>query len=151
MIDVVFCDIDGVLHPQYGQVGSSAAILMDWLRQKPEVRIVISSSWRESHAWSKILALFPQDLHDRVIGSTPLFRKLPNYVVLAKDGLRQAEVLAWLMAHRESHGVRGWAVLDDDSSLFSANWPKLIVCNPRNGIEPKGLDELERVLAAQRA
>jgi len=76
----------------------------------PNVRIVISSTWREHFRPEKLLQFLPAALADRVIGHTPLCDKFGGV------GSRLSEVLAYL----EGNGLAGepWIALDDQAQLF---------------------------------
>lgn len=76
----------------------------------PDVRIVISSSWREHFRPDKILSFLPLALADRVIGHTPCCYKYGGV------GSRLDEVLAYL----DGNGLSAvpWLALDDQAQLF---------------------------------
>lgn len=76
----------------------------------PNVRIVISSTWREHFRPESLLRFLPSELADRVIGHTPLCDKFGGV------GSRLSEVLAYL----EGNGLAGepWIALDDQAQLF---------------------------------
>ncbi|MDD4977312.1 MAG: HAD domain-containing protein [Gallionella sp.] len=76
----------------------------------PDVRIVISSTWREHFRPEKLLQFLPATLADRVIGHTPLCDKFGGV------GSRLFEILAYL----EGNGLAGepWIALDDQAQLF---------------------------------
>ena len=76
----------------------------------PNVRIVISSTWREHFCPEKILQFLPATLAARVIGHTPLCDKFGGV------GSRLSEILAYL----EGNGLVGepWIALDDQAHLF---------------------------------
>ncbi|MDF6623942.1 HAD domain-containing protein, partial [Escherichia coli] len=69
---VLMLDIDGVLHP--GQSGTLIylPLLETWLRAHPDVDVVISSNWRETHTLDELRNFFSIELRERVIGCTPV-------------------------------------------------------------------------------
>lgn len=76
----------------------------------PEVRIVISSTWREHFRPDKILSFLPLALAGRVIGHTPRCDKYGGV------GSRLDEVLAYLDGNGFS--AAPWLALDDQAQLF---------------------------------
>jgi hypothetical protein len=61
---ILFLDVDGVLHPE----GPSREpkfcrlpLLEEWLRGRPGVEVVISSSWREVHPFEELVSFFAED------------------------------------------------------------------------------------------
>ena len=129
---VVFLDIDGVLHPR--QTGSLSLLpqFEDWLRARPSVEVVISSSWRLSSSEDDLRALFADDLRPRILGATPVLN----------GELREAEVLAVVRAYR----LRAWAALDDGASEFPSTRGHLVATEYTVGITRCALQSLDRVL-----
>lgn len=76
----------------------------------PDVRIVLSTSWREHFRPGSLLRFLPPALADRVIGQTPHCDKYGGV------GSRLFEVLAYI----EGNGLAGepWIALDDQAQLF---------------------------------
>ena len=76
----------------------------------PDVRIVISSTWREHFRPEALLHFLPPSLADRVIGHTPLCSQS------SEDGTRLSEVELYM----EGNGLAGepWIALDDQARLF---------------------------------
>lgn len=101
---VLMLDFDGVLHP--AQSGSLIYLgeLEDWLRCYPQVDVVISSIWRDSHTLEQLRAYFSDDIQPRVIGTTPNL----------EDGNREDEILALV----QQYGITCWAALDDRAQEF---------------------------------
>ena len=60
---VLMLDIDGVLHP--GQSGTLIylPLLETWLRAHPDVDVVISSNWRETHTLDELRNDLMQHIH----------------------------------------------------------------------------------------
>lgn len=80
------------------------------LERFPDVRIVISSTWREHFRPEALLRFLPPALAARVIGHTPLCG--PG----SEDGTRLSEVLAYVDGN--GHAGEPWIALDDQARLF---------------------------------
>ena len=76
----------------------------------PDVRIVISSTWREHFRPEALLRFLPPALADRVIGHTPFCSRH------SEDGTRLSEVLAYMDGN--GHAGELWVALDDQARLF---------------------------------
>jgi hypothetical protein len=75
------------------------------LESFPEVKIVISSTWREHFRPEALSRFLPESLADRVIGHTPLCSQG------SEDGTRLLEVLAYIDGN--GHAGEPWVALDD--------------------------------------
>lgn len=130
---VLMLDIDGVLHP--GQSGTLIylPLLETWLRAHPDVDVVISSNWRETHALDELRNFFSIELRERVIGCTPV---LPN-------STRLDEIL---FVVRE-YGITQWAALDDRVQEFP-DTRRLVATEYLDGITGDSLLQLTRVMWA---
>ena len=111
---ILFLDVDGVLNhkgtkervvTKHGSFISLDAMLVkrlqDWLRDHPDVKIVLSSSWREDTLYD---GAFTRALHDagiNWISETP------------RIGRRGVEIAAWL----DQNDCSRWAILDDDGDM----------------------------------
>lgn len=75
-----------------------------------DIRIVISSTWREHFRPEALLNFLPPLLADRVIGHTPFCSES------SEDGTRLSEVELYM----EGNGLAGepWIALDDQARLF---------------------------------
>ena len=115
----IFLDIDGVLVPekQFDNYLSTEDILKfnptclnefeNVLRCYPEVRVVISSSWREVFSFEVVRPLFSPDIAERVVGFTPF---LDSKIIHQFQYLRHQEVLAFspeAPRHTCTQGKRG--------------------------------------------
>ncbi|MBU9199818.1 hypothetical protein KTD31_00195 [Burkholderia multivorans] len=134
---LIFLDFDGVLHP----CTAGTFIYLDrfhaFLHDHPDVRVVLSTSWRNDHPWPALLGLFALELQGRFLGVTPeLDAALP--------AVREAEIELW----RREHGFLGapWVALDDDASLFSPGCPELVLCETIRGLRPTQLEQIKRKL-----
>ena len=81
---ILFLDVDGVLHPlipRKDRPASEAAQLSylprlaGVLSQHPDIRIVISSTWRVTRTLDQLRTLFPLSLQHRLIGVTPVLEE----------------------------------------------------------------------------
>jgi len=151
---LLFLDFDGVMHPAGCTVDlyfCQLGLLQAWLGQRPDVDIVVSSSWREHHPLDEIQSYFASEIATRVIDVTPVLK--PNSLTQYDGGLpqecfeREAEVNRWLHANN-AHGT-SWAALDDQASLFKPRNPHLVLCDGRIGLTQRALDEVEKVFQAQ--
>lgn len=104
----------------------------------PDVRIVISSTWREHFRPDKILGFLPLALADRVIGQTPTCDKFGGV------GSRLNEVLAYLDGNGFS--AESWIALDDQAQLFwddTENPPdNLFILNGEEALSEAAADAL---------
>ncbi|MCU1775210.1 HAD domain-containing protein [Pseudomonas sp. 13B_3.2_Bac1] len=125
---IIFLDIDGVLHPLFprkdrpGKESAPFAYLPRLsaiLRDYPDTHVVISSTWRVNRTLKELKALFPLDLQDRIIGSTPVLEDSQ------RPGGREEEASSWLDLHPE---YSSWIAVDDCAVCwFSLS--KLILCD----------------------
>lgn len=128
---ILFLDFDGVLHPagcSVDRLFCRLECLEDWLRSRPEVSVVISSSWREVHPLEEMRQYFSLDLQCRVVGKTP---------VLDGGVSREAEILAWLAA--SSAPAQPWVALDDMPALFSPGLRQLMAVDGATGLTKSNL------------
>lgn len=151
MSQVLFLDFDGVMHPERCDVDKyfcRRELLEAWLRLRPSVVVVISSSWREAHSLDEIQSFFSEDIGPRVVGVTPVLRRCDweDY-----DGElppmrfeREAEVLRWLNGSGEPW--RPWAALDDQAWLFQPFCRQLVLCDGRIGLTQRQLDQVDSLL-----
>lgn len=129
---VIFLDFDGVLHPFFprrdlpdaeNQLFSFLPRLETVLRDFAEVKIVISSSWREHRPWAKVIHPFSPDIAARIIGATPIMKgKVPPN----PNHPRYAEILDFL--NKNGLSKERWVALDDDADIYPEDCQSLIVC-----------------------
>lgn len=121
---ILFLDFDGVLHhvfPREDRTDDQNAPfyylprLERVLRDFPQVRVVISSTWRRHKSLDELREYFSEDLRDRVVGVTA---EGPEDRFRA---VRQHLCLHWL----EEHGLKNarWVALDDYRYHFYAEAP----------------------------
>ena len=113
---VIFCDIDGVLWVyRKGELDPGDALDLGAVSQLnrileacPDVRIVISSSWRIVHQLEWIRDHFERyglPYRDRIIDKTPWN---------GQDQTRGQEIQQWLTAHPD---VTDFVILDDERDM----------------------------------
>lgn len=113
---ILFLDFDGVLHPQHigVQYFCRTEFLWQILRACPEVRVVFSTSWRESHRPEELLDFATsgggEDLAHRFIGQTPRIHAHSDF------DPRGLECHRWLEAN--CYSGQAWLALDDVPELF---------------------------------
>ena len=148
---LLFLDFDGVMHPcgcAIDRYFCHLELLEAWLRHRPGVGIVISSSWREAHAVDEMQGFFSQDLQQRILGATPLIR-CDSW--LQHDGgpppvrfEREVEVTRWL--HENGAPWRPWAALDDQAWLYKPFNSRLVLCDGQVGLTQRELDRVDATL-----
>src|SRR3972149_10672816 len=71
---LLFLDFDGVLHPMPGQPEAFFCLIPTILDSipaaPPDLKVVISSSWRFHHEYEGLKNFFPEQLQARLIGAT---------------------------------------------------------------------------------
>lgn len=149
---ILFTDFDGVCHPAYhrselpdeeNRPFSYLPRLENVLRDYPEVRIVISSSWRQYQPWENIIKPFAPDILSRIIGATPvLVHKEPPY----PKHPRYLEIIEYL--HCNDLKAEKWIALDDEAELYPLGCETLILC--RNGFRDAEEEKLRTLLCRQR-
>lgn len=85
------------------------------------MRVVISSSWRNTRALDGVINSFPEALRARIIGATPTVPHIFN------PRLRYDEIRAWI---RKNHYEGPWVALDDAKQEFPPALPRLVCCEP---------------------
>lgn len=139
----IFLDFDGVLHGHYGAKESALWYFLPRfeaaLRDYPEVRIVVSSSWGERSSTEELRAFFSPDIACRVVGKvhTQLRRMQPH-------GERGEACARFCRRHRVRAGE--WVAIDDNPNLFRTSHP-LIYCV--NGFRELQDLQLRMVLAKE--
>lgn len=132
---VIFLDFDGVLHDLRAaacvssqmpveqvrracpRAFSHASVLAQVLGDAPDVRIVVTSTWR---------GYFPDDAFPQLVPE--LARWLGGSIA---PGPRAAMIRAWAADHQ----LRTFLVLDAEPHHYVvAEWPQLVICNPVLGM-----------------
>ena len=140
---ILFLDFDGVLHPagagsvKFSQLG----LLADFLREpeQADIRIVVSSTWRQIHSLNRLRGLFPADLQARIVGCTPVLDEYDT------DFERGEEIEAWL---EERPRGAAWVALDDDAGGFPARLkPHVVFTDGHMGLTTEDVASLRSRLA----
>ena len=133
---LLFLDFDGVLHPA-GCPSSERFMHVprfeQVMRDHPDVRIDISSSWQEAYSIRQLQALFSASIATRVIGGT--HGADPKH----EAENRHAQILKFLAQFGRT---AAWLGLDDTAEEFPPTCPQLVLCDSARGLD----DEAETAL-----
>ncbi|MBC3862425.1 hypothetical protein H8K32_09975 [Undibacterium jejuense] len=145
---ILFLDFDGVLHPEpcyeEAQLFSCLPRLENVLRDFPEVQIVISSTWRDKRSLIELKAFFSEDIADRIIGTTPAWREIPE--IMDTIGYqRHAEIEGWL--RKSCRPWINWLAIDDKPYLFKPFLKNLIKTNSPTGFDEQAEGRLRNCLS----
>jgi hypothetical protein len=139
--DLLFLDVDGVLHPVETDYSFSSRFfshlppLEKLLREFTSVDIVISSDWRLAESIEQLQRYFSADIRHRIIGATPQID--PNAAVQHR---RQLEIQAWLDGNGRSDAK--WVAIDDWPSSFEAGFTRLVLTDPTRAFDQDCFQEL---------
>ena len=98
------------------------------LVQMPDVRIVISSTWREDFSLAELQELFSPACQHQIIDVTPILS------IGYDQGGRQREIEQFLQHPAWSGSA--WLALDDWRSFFDADCSQLLWIDPATGFQP---------------
>jgi hypothetical protein len=141
---ILFLDFDGVLHSEYipGATPSQNKSLPEDFSQLPvfeavmrefrNLRIVISSSWRQRYSLDELKAMFSEDIRHQIIDVTPT---LPR----RSEGHRQREIEAWMQRHAEGGE---WIALDDWPPLFDQDCSDVFFTETLVGLDVQAAEQL---------
>lgn len=125
----IFLDFDGVIHP-LGKDDFSLAQDFAQAIEPYDVKIVFSTAWREYLSLEQLKKFFPEKIHSKMIGMTPI---IPESVTQQ----RFKEILMYNRIHNiKKHQ---WVALDDNSYLFPPNLKNLILIEEGKGLNKKHL------------
>lgn len=134
---ILFLDFDGVLHPvldedKFQHMDRFLRLLDDY----PEVKIVISSSWRHVLDYGVMKGMLERH-EDKFLGTTRDVLEQEN------DCTRLLEILSWI----EDHGYSGpWLAIDDAVSEFPLDYPNLFLCKSEVGLNEETVEKLRQRL-----
>lgn len=94
----------------------------------------------------KILALFPEDRRQQIIGGTPSLAVGWGNTQIPK---RHREILAWLDGNE--FGDIPWIALDDDREYFDGACDELYLVDERTGLTQDDVDALSNRIRILRA
>jgi predicted protein tyrosine phosphatase len=147
----VFLDIDGVLVKEDITPIEDIAILeADYgkfdpiclqefenvIRQHPEIKIVISSAWREAFSLEEIKSRFSNDIATKIIGVTPQAQFVRKF-------FRHREILDYLKKNNATEEL--WIAVDDFAEHFPPGTP-LVVTNRYRGFDRSSAEKLAAMI-----
>lgn len=134
---LVFLDFDGVLHPCTAGTFTRLPSFESFLREQPDVGVVLTTTWRLDSSLADLRDYFAPDLRDRILDLTDA---LPD----TTRAQRFQEIVRW----RQAHHVQAlpWAALDDTADLFPPYCPELVLCDTIKGLRPAQFAQLHQVL-----
>ncbi len=124
----LFLDFDGVLHPN--RLGESnyfqfEEYLIPACNLIPDLMIVLSTSWTQTHGFEMTRDFLHPDLAKKVVGMT--FDGRPDW-----DELTRFEQIK---SYVDAHEITDWIALDDDVKDWHTGYTRNIVeCDGRTGI-----------------
>lgn len=144
---ILFLDFDGVLHPEpcFDQTKMLCFLprLERVLRDHPQIKIVISSTWRESRSLQELQRLFSENIAQRVIGVTPCWRDYPE--LFEVNGYqRHTEILTWIRFSEEPW-VK-WIAVDDKAFLFKPFLKNLVRTQSLTGFDAAAENQLRLLI-----
>ncbi|TXI97958.1 MAG: hypothetical protein E6Q32_10905 [Neisseriales bacterium] len=121
MLQVIFLDFDGVLHPKMNGNFELINNFLTVLKHFPKATVVISSSWKDGLSKEALASIFGQSVN-RIIGCT----------TSSKGQNRQGEILSYV----RNHCIECYIAIDDDcrSTLFEPNCDFLFRTNYFTGL-----------------
>lgn len=131
MRHIIFLDFDGVLHPDGIGTFSNVPVFEKYLRQLPEVEIVISSTWREDHFLDELQQFFSPEYRHQITGVTPFLEE--GY----DKGGRLKEIHTYLAKENLDASNCRWLAIDDLEHLFGADCPNLLLTDFTIGFTDK--------------
>ena len=133
----IFLDFDGVLHgEEYNiEMFTHAKMFCEAIAPYQEnLKIVISSSWREQFHMSGLKKGFPPEYHHLIVDATPVHINGMN-----RHG-RYAEILEYCQKH--DIAKNDWIAIDDMEYLFPPDCANLILTKNTTGLTPKNLTRI---------
>jgi len=139
--DLLFLDVDGVLHPVETDYSFSSKffshlpLLEELLREFPSVDVVISSDWRLAESVEQLQRYFSEDIRHRIIGGTP---QLDRDAAIRQR--RQLEIQAWLEGN--GRGDAEWVAPNDWPESFDAGFARLVLIDSTRAFDQDSVQEL---------
>lgn len=142
---ILFLDFDGVLHPTGPRSTkfSQLDVLVGFLRETEflDLRIVVSSTWRQLYGVERLRRFFPLDIAARIVGVTPVLDEYDS------DNERGEEIRAWL---EQEAPAAIWAALDDDPEGFSPRLKsRVVLTDGAVGVNQEAIAQLRALLVPQ--
>ena len=137
---LLFLDFDGVTHPMMTKAFNpeNMKFLESIVNEHPEIRIVISSSWREEFSLNEIKEMLGATVGSRVIGITP--------VIYDSDiqAIRYREVIEYLKI-TDNEDTK-WIAIDDTPMLYKGADASVIYTDPNYGFTKKEYMEVKALI-----
>lgn len=131
----IFLDFDGVLHrsgAKSNPMFEHMDLFCNFIKQyKDSVRIIISSSWKDSFKLKNLQEFFHDEVADMVIGVTPNIKSEIN------KGSREIEIKSF--CDNNNITKEDWIAIDDMQILFN-NTSNVIFTEPKEGLTNKELE-----------
>ncbi len=147
----IFLDIDGVLVKEdITPIEDIAVLEADYgkfdppclqkfenvIRQHPEIKIVISSAWRELFSLEEIKSRFSNDIAAKIIAVTPQAK-------FVKKFFRYQEILDYL--NKNNAAEEPWIAIDDFAEHFPSEAP-VVVTNRYRGFDQDSAEKLATMI-----
>jgi len=111
------------------------------VRERPEIRIAIASSWRLATPLDTLRALFSADVGERVIGITPEATRLTGFY-------RHQEVQEFLS--QAGRPQARWLTVDDHRGHYPIE-AEVVVADANQGLGPRDADQMRTAIARLKA
>jgi len=141
---LLFLDFDGVLHPVSGSKPFQPAcmeVLSSALTEYPEIRVVITSSWREEKTLTELQNYLAPVLSLRVVGVTPVIDEPFLHHV------RYHEVQAYLKNTMQE--TTPWVAIDDEPGTYP-NYAPILLTDRRHGLVERDKEKLIKLIEVVR-
>ncbi|QQS40416.1 MAG: hypothetical protein IPM63_13740 [Acidobacteriota bacterium] len=139
---LIFLDFDGVLRRNTSRLYKLEPDLVRNLENAvlphTDLKVVITSSWREAYSTRTIGRLFPSEFAERIEGATPIANERSEHY-------RYTEILAYLRRFHQKGA--NWIAIDDDPLHYPADAP-LILTDPSEGFTSEKAKELNDALCS---
>lgn len=132
----LFLDFDGVLHTSEPPRDLRFAKHLAPIVAKLELKVVISSTWREVYSLQAMVEKLG-DLGKHVVGKTPIW----STDELPEIGGRQVEIEAWLK--KSSLAEAAWIALDDERDNYRASCKRVFITDKKVGLNSAVAKEFE--------
>lgn len=128
--ELIFLDFDGVLRrntsPLYKLEPDLVRNLEGVILPRAELKVVITSSWREAYSTPTLRSLFSAEFAERIEGVTPIANQRSEHY-------QYNEILAYLERYHSGHA--NWVAIDDDPLHYPLE-ATLIKNDPSEGFTP---------------
>ena len=138
----IFLDFDGVLHKKNEDKKNffDKANKFDKLIKDYKVNIVVTSGWQFHKEYNSLLEKLTDNIRKKIVGKTSDV-KSNQQKLLNKENDRLAEIQRYI--NESKLGKIDWVALDDSRNKFPDEFPDLIYCKPKEGLDKKQLRLLE--------